>query len=118
MRGIGLGDDQQPRRILVDPVDNAGPRDPANAGEATVAMMEQGVDHRSIVITGGRMDDHSGGFIDDEQMIILEHELNGDVLRYNVRNRWRLNGYAERRALLGFGRRVSGELPATGHLTR
>ena len=31
MRDVGLGDDQQPGRVLVDPVDDARPRHPADA---------------------------------------------------------------------------------------
>ena len=100
-----------------DPVRWGAELDPADAGKLALAVVEQGVDHRSIIISGGRMDDHSGGLIDDEQMIILEHDLNRDVLRFIVRNRRRRHGDAERRAFLGLGRRISGELAATGHLT-
>ena len=38
---VGLGDDQQSRRVLVDAMDDPGPRDAANPRQRAVAMMEQ-----------------------------------------------------------------------------
>ena len=56
---VGLGDDQQARRVLVDAVDDAGPRDAADARQAAAAMVEQGVDQRAVEIAGGGMDDQA-----------------------------------------------------------
>ena len=38
MRRVALGDHQQAGRVLVDPVDDAGPRDPADAGKLAAAL--------------------------------------------------------------------------------
>src|SRR6266702_2832685 len=43
MRRIGLGHDQEAGGILVEPVDDAGPFYPADAGQAVAAMGDQGV---------------------------------------------------------------------------
>src|SRR5688572_3141678 len=44
-------------------------------------MMEQSVDQGAVEIAGGGMDDHPGGLVDDDQMVVLEYHLRGDILR-------------------------------------
>ena len=51
---VGLGDDHQPARVLVEAVDDARPRDAADAGQAVAAMGDQRVDQRAGVVAGGR----------------------------------------------------------------
>jgi hypothetical protein len=43
MRRVVLGDDQEPRRVLVEPVDDARPLDPADARQAVPAMRQKGI---------------------------------------------------------------------------
>ena len=81
VRDVGLGDDQQPRRVLVDAVDDARPRDAADPGQPPRAMVEQRVDQGAVEIARGGMDDHAGGLVDDDQMIVLEDDVERDVLR-------------------------------------
>lgn len=47
MRGIGLGDDEQARGVLVEPVDDAGAANSANARKALAAMSDESVDQGS-----------------------------------------------------------------------
>src|SRR3546814_14623733 len=56
MRGIGLGDDEQARGVLVDPMDDAGPGDAAAARTPARAMVAQGAEQRAIQITARRED--------------------------------------------------------------
>ena len=79
--GIALGDHQQPRGILVDPVDDPRPRDPADPGELSAAMMQQRIDQRPIAVARGRVDDQPGRLFYDDQMLVLERDLQGDILR-------------------------------------
>ncbi len=44
MGAIMLGGDDQPRRILVDAMDDAGPRHAADSRELPRAMVEQRID--------------------------------------------------------------------------
>ena len=81
MGDVGLGDDEQARRVLVDSVDDPRPRHSADPAEPPGAMVEQGVDQRAVEIAGGRMDDHPRRLVDDEQMIVLEDDVERDVLR-------------------------------------
>ena len=47
MRGVGLGDDQQAGRVLVDAMHDAGLLHPADAGQAIAAMGDQRIDQRA-----------------------------------------------------------------------
>ena len=65
---LGTGDDQQPRGVAVETMDDAGAlryvaaRDPA---------IEQRLHQRPARVARGRMDDDSGGLVDDEQVLVL-----------------------------------------------
>ena len=37
-------------------------------------MVEQGVDQRAVEIARGRVDDQPGRLVDDQQMLVLEHD--------------------------------------------
>ena len=84
VRRIGLGDDEQSRRVLVDAVDDAGPRDPADPRQPAGAVVEQRVDHRAVEVARRRMDDEPGRLVDDEQVVVLEDDRQRDVLRRGV----------------------------------
>ena len=84
VRDVGLGDDQQTRRILVDPMDDSRPRHAADPRQAATAVVQQGVDQRAVGISGGRMDDQSRRLVDDQQMFVLEHDPQRNILRHIV----------------------------------
>ena len=110
MGDVVLGDDQQARRILVDPVDDPGPRHAADAATGSAAMMEQRVDQRPVAVAGGGMDDQPGGLVDHQQMLVLEDDRQRDVLRL-VMGRLRL-GDRQREALVAVDLRSPGRGPA------
>jgi len=43
-------------------------------------MMEQRVDERAVGVAGGGMDDEAGGFVEDDEIVVLEEDVKGDVL--------------------------------------
>ena len=57
MSDVGLGDDEESGRILVDAVDDAGTGDTADARQAVAAMVEQRVDQRPVAVARGGVDD-------------------------------------------------------------
>ncbi len=59
-------------------MDNAWALDAANAGKGRAAMMQQGVDQRAGPVAGGRMDDHAGRLVDDDEVLILVEHIKGD----------------------------------------
>ena len=80
-----LATTSKPGRILVDAVDDPRPRDAADARKAATAMVEQGVDQRPVAISGSGVDDQPGGLVDDQQMLVLEHDRQRNVLRLVMR---------------------------------
>ena len=75
-------------------------------------MMEQRVDQRPVEIAGGRMDDQARRLVDDQQMLVLEHDRQRDVLRLVVRGRRLGNRDAQRFLAADLGRRVADRLAA------
>ena len=81
MRLVIFGDDEAAAGFLVEPVDDAGPRHAADAAQRAFAMMQQRVDERVFLVTGGGMHDEPGGFVDDEQRFVLEQNIERDFFR-------------------------------------
>ena len=84
VRCIGLRHHQQAARVLVDAVDDAGTLDPVDARQLAAAVVEQGIDQRAFQIAGSRVHDHSGGLVDHQEVVVLEHDVERDVLRGRI----------------------------------
>ncbi len=80
MRLVGLGHDQKPARVLVETVDDAGPRDAADAGEARAAMGDERIDEGLVGVAGARMDDEAGRLVDDDERVVLIDDVERDRL--------------------------------------
>jgi len=78
---VVFGDDETTAGVLVEPVDDAGPGDAADAAERTLAVMEQGVDERVFLMSGTGMYDESGGFVQHKQRLVLKKNGERDFLR-------------------------------------
>ncbi len=90
MRLIGLCDHQQAGRIAIDAVDDTGALDAANAGQLSLAMVEQGIDERAVWMPRRRMDHQASRFVDDDQMLIFENDIQRNILRLGlIRSRGR-----------------------------
>ena len=94
MGGVGLGDDEQAGRVLVEPVDDAGPLDPADPRQARAAMADQRVDQRAVGVARRRMDDEARRLVDDDEMVVLVDDVERDVLpdERRILRRRRLEG--------------------------
>ncbi len=55
----------------------------ADTGER-LAVVQQGVDQGAVVVTRCRVNDHTGGFVDDHQGIVLKHDVERDVFRHQA----------------------------------
>jgi len=75
VRFVIFGDDEAATGFLVEPVDDAGPRHAADAAQRAAAVIQQGVDERMFLVSGGGMDDESGGLVQHEQRFILEQNV-------------------------------------------
>src|SRR5580692_622762 len=80
MRRVRLGDDEKSRRVLVEPVHDPGPLDPADTRQARSAMSDEGVHQRAGRMAWRRMDDEPSWLVDDDQMLVLVDDGKLDVL--------------------------------------
>jgi hypothetical protein len=71
MGAVGFRRHQKAGRILVDAVDDAGPHLAADARQAARAMVQQRVDQRAVAAAGRGVDDHPGGLVDDDQVVVF-----------------------------------------------
>ena len=80
---------QQPGGVLVEPVDDPGTFDTPDAGKV-LAVVEEGVDEGACGVAGRGMDNEAGGFIHQQDVIVLEYDVERNVLRLRVEDfeRW------------------------------
>lgn len=81
MRMFVFSHDQQSGSVFVQTVDNARPSLGPDASEAP-HVVEQGIDQRSRPVSVRRMHHHTRGFVQDNEIIILINDVQGDVLRF------------------------------------
>jgi hypothetical protein len=89
MRLVVLGYDETAARFFVESMHDARPFLAANPGEVW-AMMQQRVDERVFPVPGAGMNDQTGGFIDYDEIVILEKNVERDCLReiVDLLDRW------------------------------
>ena len=80
---VVLGDQDQPRRVLVQTVHNARPHLTADAGEI-MHMIQERIDQRPVLVAGCRMHHHAARLVDDHHVRILIQNIQRDVLRDDV----------------------------------
>ena len=72
-RAVGLlaaRHDEQPRRVLVEAMDDAR----ARLVPAADAVLHEPVDERAVLVPGRRMHDDAGRLVDDQQPVVLVDE--------------------------------------------
>ena len=80
MGGIVFGNDEKAARVLVNAVDDARADGPADARQLPRAVVKQRVDERAVRVAGGRVHDHALRLVDNEQVVVLVHNVQRDVL--------------------------------------
>jgi hypothetical protein len=81
MRGLCLGHDHQPARILIKAMNDTWPSNAADSHQARAAMVNQGIDQCPVEVSRGRVDNQPGRLVDDDQMPVLEPNIQRDRLR-------------------------------------
>ena len=84
VRFVVFGSHQAAAGVFVQAVDDAGPGNAADAAEPAGAVMQKGVDEGVFRMARGRVHDQPGGFVDYDQVIILEEDGQGDGLRFGL----------------------------------
>lgn len=77
-------DDHQAGGVLVQPVDDAGPLHAADAGERRAAMGDQRVDQCAGFMARGGMDHEVLRLVDDDEVAVLEHDIERDILAFRL----------------------------------
>jgi hypothetical protein len=75
---VRAGDDQQPRRVAVQPVDDAGPLGLVAARDR---VGREPMDERAARVPGRGVDDDARRLVDNEQVLVLVRDSKRDVLR-------------------------------------
>src|SRR4029453_10490026 len=76
-------DDETTARLLVETMNNAGTLFSADPGEAG-AMMKQGVDQSMRLVSRARMHDQPRRFVEHEQVVVFEEDLERNFLGLRV----------------------------------
>lgn len=76
---VGFGDDDAAAGVHVEAMDDARPRDAGDAAELALAMMEEGVHKRPPVVAGRGVDNEARGFVDDNDVLVFEEDVERDV---------------------------------------
>lgn len=81
---IIFGDHKQARRVLVQPMHNAGASHAANSRKVVTKVIQKSVHKRTTPISACRVHDHTGRFVDDADIIIFIDDREGDVFRFGI----------------------------------
>ena len=88
VRLVMLGDDQTTGGVFIETMHNARAFHSADARQAALAMVKQGVDQCAIGISCGGMNHHAGFFIEHDEVIVFKKNLQRNLLRScDVRHR-------------------------------
>ena len=80
VRGVVLGHDQTTAGFLVETMHDARSRHATDAAEFPGAMVEQGVDQRVFLVSGGGILPPNPRFVQDQQVLVLEQNVQRNVL--------------------------------------
>src|SRR5262245_59335297 len=83
MRLVIFRHDETTARLLVETMNNAGTMFSADPGESG-AMMKQGVDQSMRLVPGARMHDQPRRFVEHEQVVVFEENLERNFLGLSV----------------------------------
>ena len=76
---VRLRDQEHPRRVAVETVDDPGPQLAADAGQVA-DVVEEGIHERARRVARGGMDDEAGRLVDRDQVFVLVEDRERDVL--------------------------------------
>lgn len=87
--GVGFRDHKAAAGLLVQTMNDPGAFNPADAAQLVATMMQKGMHQRMGGLARARMHQHSGGFVQNQQMFVLEQNLERNVLGFERRRRRR-----------------------------
>ena len=88
MRGRVFGDDEYAGGVFVQTVNDARPQLAADGPDGRT-VIQQGIDQSAGRVAGGRVNNHPGRLVEDDQVIIFVEYIQGQRLRFHHRVSWR-----------------------------
>ena len=85
MGKIVLADDQDPRGVHIDAVDDSGAHHPVDSREISSAVIHQAVDQRAAVVAGGGMDYHALRLVDENNILVLVENVQIHLFGHDLR---------------------------------
>ena len=82
---IVFGNHQQTAGVFIDAVNNAGANYPIDARKRIATMIQQCIDQGAVAVAGCRVYYHPFGLVDHEQVLVLVHNRQGNILRDYVK---------------------------------
>ncbi len=92
-----LGDHHQTADVLVQTMDDPRTQHAADPGKAAFAMGEQCVHQRARMMPGGRMHHHAGRFLQHQEMLVLEQDIQRDGFGLGSGRSWAAGTFTEKR---------------------
>src|SRR3989304_4463809 len=90
MRAVVLCDDDEAGGVLVEPVHDSGPLN-ATATRQALAMPEYRIDESAGRRAGRRVSGHASGLVHHEEVGVLVHDLQWDLLSADIGGLWQRN---------------------------
>src|SRR5687768_7304574 len=90
MRTIGLCDEEESRRVLVEPVDDARTVLARFGGQRTASALQR-IRESTGPVTRRWMHDHARRLVDDHDVVVLVHDAQRDLLGQHLAAGWRRN---------------------------
>ena len=116
VREVGLGDEQQPRRIPIEPVHNAGPARRPDRRQRRAAADEH-VDERVVPVARPGMHDETRRLVEHREVLVLVDETHPRALSGGDRcicARWRFGGKLDAHLRAALEQRRGAQRPAAG----
>ena len=80
MGQVSFGDHNGPGGIFVEPVHNAGALHTANAQQLVAAVGQHPIDQGAAQVTGGGVHHQTGGFVENNQVLVFVENIEGNGL--------------------------------------
>ena len=84
VNNVRLGDDEEPRGVLIEPVDDAGALDAADSRKLAAAVVKKCGDHGALTVSGTGMNHHARRLVHHEKVLVLKTDIKRNILGFEA----------------------------------